>query len=624
MRVRAEQLRQPRWRRARPLTALTALLTLGGLGQVSAAVADGGVYQVLNACGNKALDVRKRATFNGAALQTWDYGGGPNQHWIFRKVGEYFVITAQHSGKVLDAEKAGSKPGTRVAQWQDSGADNQLWKVNDIGGGQVSLSPKYAPKLHLDVAGASAGNAGQLQLWEANRSCAQRWTLGQVSAEKAYRLSVSPDGRSIVRSDGQPFFYLGDTAWELFHRLNRAQIRQYLHTRQVQGFNVVQAVALAEIGGLSVPNAYHDLPLNKKNPAKPAVTPGADPGKPAEYDYWDHLDYAVNEAAARGMYVALLPTWGVWAQEKNIFTAASARAYGRFLGERYRNKPIIWVLGGDRVPNKASLPIWKALAEGVETGAGGRGAALISFHPAGRHGSAEWFHHEPWLDFNMWQSGQCLGVKVWEQISSSYQLKPIKPVLNAEAIYEDHPVCQDAASKGYSQPADVRNAAYWSVFAGAFGHAYGHHAVWQMHTDEQPGRNGPRSDWRDALNAPVAKQMHMLRALMEARPMLGRVPDQSLLTEAYSGTDRAEALRGKNHALFYSASGKPLKVRLERLPGQRFKATWFDPRTGRSTPAGTVGNKGNHTFTPPSQGRGNDWVLILDDASRNYPPVAAF
>ena len=118
--------------------------------------------------------------------------------------------------------------------------------------------------------------------------------------------------------------------------------------------------------------------------------------------------------------------------------------------------------------------------------------------------------------------------------------------------------------------------------------------------------------------------MKWLRALMEARPILGRVPDPSLLAEAYSGPDRAEALRGKDHALLYSASGKPLKVRLERLPGQRFTATWYDPRTGRSTAAGTVGNKGNHTFTPPSHGRGNDWVLILDDASRKYPPVAGF
>ena len=426
------------------LTRLLVLLMLGGLGQASAAPIDGGVYRVLNACDNKALDVRKRATVNGATLQTWAYGGGSNQHWIFRKVGEYYALTAQHSGKVLDAEKAGTKPGTRVTQWQDSGADNQLWKVNEVGGGQVSLSPKYAPKLHLDVIGAKKSNAGQLQLWDASNACAQRWTLKPVSATNAYRLSVSPDGRSIVRSDGQPFFYLGDTAWELFHRLDRAQIRAYLHTRQVQGFNVVQAVALAEISGLSVPNAYGDLPLLKKDPARPAVTPGADPGKPAEYDYWDHVDFAVNEAAARGMYIALLPSWGAWVQENNIFTPASARAYGRFLGERYRDKPIIWVMGGDRAPTKASLPIWRAMAEGIEAGAGGRGAALISFHPPGRHGSAEWFHNEPWLDFNMWQSGQCLGVKVWEQIASSYKLKPIKPVINAEAIYEDHPVCQDA------------------------------------------------------------------------------------------------------------------------------------------------------------------------------------
>ena len=31
-------------------------------------------------------------------------------------------------------------------------------------------------------------------------------------------LKVSPNHRFLVRADGTPFFWLADTAWELFHR----------------------------------------------------------------------------------------------------------------------------------------------------------------------------------------------------------------------------------------------------------------------------------------------------------------------------------------------------------------------------------------------------------------------
>ena len=35
------------------------------------------------------------------------------------------------------------------------------------------------------------------------------------------KLRVALDHRHLVLDNGKPFFYLGDTAWELFHRLDR-------------------------------------------------------------------------------------------------------------------------------------------------------------------------------------------------------------------------------------------------------------------------------------------------------------------------------------------------------------------------------------------------------------------
>jgi len=41
--------------------------------------------------------------------------------------------------------------------------------------------------------------------------------------QNTQRLKINDNKRFIVKVDGSPFFYLGDTAWELFHRLNREE-----------------------------------------------------------------------------------------------------------------------------------------------------------------------------------------------------------------------------------------------------------------------------------------------------------------------------------------------------------------------------------------------------------------
>ncbi|MGA2066576.1 MAG: DUF4038 domain-containing protein [Thermoguttaceae bacterium] len=54
----------------------------------------------------------------------------------------------------------------------------------------------------------------------------------------APRLKVSPNGRFLAYGDGNPFFWLDDTAWKLFHRLNREEPDRYLENRARRGFTV--------------------------------------------------------------------------------------------------------------------------------------------------------------------------------------------------------------------------------------------------------------------------------------------------------------------------------------------------------------------------------------------------
>jgi hypothetical protein len=427
-----------------------------------------------------------------------------------------------------------------------------------------------------------------------------------------YPAKVSDNHRYLLDRDGKPFFWLGDTAWELFHRLNREEADHYLQDRAKKKFTVIQAVVLAELDGLNTPNPYGHRPLKDKDPTK------------TDEDYFKHVDYVVNKADELGLVIGMLPTWGdKWhgPKEGGIFTPENAAIYGEFLGKRYRDKPIVWILGGDRsVDNERHKAILRAMATGLKKGDGGR--HLMTFHPPGGNTSAQWFHDDKWLSLNMLQTGHGYNHHNYHRVAKDYQRQPTKPCVDGEPSYEDHPA-EFNAKNGYTTDYDVRKGAYWALFAGACGHTYGCHDIWQFFAEGRQPITSARTPWRKALQLPGASQVQYARALLESRPILNRIPDQSLIaSDAGKGTDRVQATRAEDgsYAFVYVASGKAVTVDLGKLSGKELKAYWYDPRSGEAKEIGTFARSGKREFTPPSSGAGNDWVLVLDDVARKYPP----
>lgn len=430
--------------------------------------------------------------------------------------------------------------------------------------------------------------------------------------EAPFPARVSENRRFLLDQSGKPFFFLADTAWELFHRLDRNETEIYLKDRASKGFTVIQAVALAEFGGLDIPNAQGDRPLMNNDPTKPVEA------------YFQHVDWVVKRAGELGLVIGMLPTWGdkwnkKWGQGPEIFTPENAASYGEFLGNRYRDQAIIWILGGDRpIENDRHKAIIRAMAAGLRKGDGGR--HLMTFHPTGGRSSAEWFANDDWLAFHMVQSGHRYNSDNYNRIAHDYAVKPTKPVTDGEPGYEDHPSAFKAEN-GYLDAYDVRKFFYWAMFAGAHGHTYGCHDIWQFYTSERKPVTFARTPWLKAKDLPGASQMQFGRRLIESRPFLSRIPDRALIiSNPGTGTDHVEATRGDDgsYAFVYAASGKPFTVNLDRLSGAKLRAWWYDPRTGHADDAGTVDRKGAREFTPPSHGPGNDWVLVLDDEARRY------
>ncbi len=433
-------------------------------------------------------------------------------------------------------------------------------------------------------------------------------------------LSVAPNGRYLL-ADGKPWFWLGDTGWLLLSRADRDETELYLQKRKSQGFNVIQVMVLHTE---KMTSRNGSPALVDGNVARPRTTPGADPAKAGEYDYWDHLDWVADRAEALGLYLALVPVWGSIADEKK-FTVEQAPVYGRFLAERYGKRPnIIWLNGGDTRSEQRSA-VWDALGMTIKKIAPKQ---LMTFHPIGRTASSWQWHEAPWLDFNMFQSGHrsyaqegpnAIGEDNWRYIAQDWARVPAKPTIDGEPSYENIPHGLHELNQPRWTAADVRRYAWWGVMAGGFGHTYGENHVMQFFLPGADTANfEPNLPWQQALSAPRAAgadQMQFVRRLIESRPMLERVPDQSMIRDNGTRYDRVAASRGRNYAYAYSYTGAPFTVRLGAISGQRVRASWYSPRDGQTTLIGTFGNTGERRFDPPGDTKdGNDWVLVLDDA----------
>lgn len=453
-------------------------------------------------------------------------------------------------------------------------------------------------------------------------ACLFSCSLAAQSGWKHGRITVTPNGHYLQYEDGTPFFWLGDTGWELFHRLKKEEIEKYLDNRQKKGFNIIQAVILAEFNGLHKTDQYGETPLFNNDPSQP------------NEKYFALVDWTVTLALRKNLVMGLLPTWGdkvakMWGEGPEVFNESNAFQYGLYLGKRYEKYPnIIWILGGDRPPLSDSAdwrPIWRAMAKGILEGTSNK--ALITYHiNGGEHSTSFDLHNEKWLAINSMQSSHGSGhdVPVWNWITRDRALVPAKPTLDMEPNYEDHPVNPwpkwDPAN-GYFREYDVRKQCYRSVFAGACGVTYGHHSVWQFWSLREERINYADRYWTEALDRPGAYQVGYLRKLIESRPFVTRIPDQSLIVSGQGEKgEYMTAFRDQEgtYLMVYLPVGRNVTIKTTDIAGRQLSIKWFNPRTGKTESSIQLPNAGKVTTTPPSSGIENDWVLIIDDASKKY------
>lgn len=201
-------------------------------------------------------------------------------------------------------------------------------------------------------------------------------------------------------------------------------------------------------------------------------------------------------------------------------------------------------------------------------------------------------------------------------------MKPMKPVIDGEPVYEDIPQGLHDPNETRWHDGDVRRYAYWSVFAGSFGHTYGHNDIMQF---IKPGvigafgADGSKKTWVDALKDPGYNQMKYLKSLMLSVPYFERIPDQSVIAgvngERY---DRAIATRGNDYLMVYNYTGRPMQIDLTKISGAKKNVWWYNTKNGKLTYIGEYDNKITTFQYDAGYMSGNDQVLIAIDTDKNY------
>ena len=435
------------------------------------------------------------------------------------------------------------------------------------------------------------------------------------------KLKVSDNHRFLQFENGKPFFWLGETAWLLPSHSNREEASYMLGETAKNGFNVVQVSVLHELnimnayGQWALPNGFDFKNIDKKG----------------EYNYWQHVDYIVKEAEKRGLYIGLVCVWG-GNVKAGLVSVVDAKKYGKFLAERYKNSPnIIWIIGGDQ-PGSLKTEVWEALANTIKSIDSNH---LMTYHPFGRTTSATWFNNASWLDFNMFQSGHRRYGQVkgdgdltvepnteednWRFVEKSQALQPVKPVLDGEPSYEDIPQGLHDFSQPRWKAEDVRRYAYWSVFAGSFGHTYGNNSTMQMLHPGYGAAYGATRPWYETIHDPGCQQMKYLKALMLTFPYFDRVGDQSVIAGT-NGTqyERVIATRGSDYILVYNYTNHPMEIDLTKISGDKKSAWWMNPTDGSLEYAWEFTNEKHPFFHQSGYRAGNDKVLIITDSSKAY------
>jgi hypothetical protein len=439
---------------------------------------------------------------------------------------------------------------------------------------------------------------------------------GNALRSPAYPLKRSPNGRYLVDSNNVPVMLMGDSPQALMVNISEADADSFFANRQSHGFNTmwINLLCAAYTGGRTNASTMDGILPFLGNISG---TSSYDLSKTNEV-YFAHIDRVLNLAAQHGLQVLLDPAeTGSFLSVMRDNGTNKCRAYGQFLGARYRNYPnIIWMSGND-------FQTWRTASDDAVV----RAVALGIQDMDTNHLQTTELDYvvSSSLDDTNWNSiltlnGTYTYYPTYSRLQFDYIRPNFLPNLMVEANYEF-----ESLQGPVTTAPILRKQEYWTLCSGAAGQMYGNHYTWPF-----------SSGWQSFLDTPGAIQIQYLTTFIAQRAWYRLVPDtnHTLVTSGYgtnsdvghvSDNDYLTAARTADGtlALAYTPVIRQFTVDMSQLSAP-VVARWFDPSLGVFAPisGSPFTNSAMRSFTPPGNNGDGDggWLLVLETNPPPDPP----
>ncbi len=402
--------------------------------------------------------------------------------------------------------------------------------------------------------------------------------------------------RYLVDQKDEPFFWSGDAAWSLIAQPDSSDVILYLDDRQQKGFSVIMVNLIEHKFCTNPPaNYYGEQPFTGRSFVRP------------NENYFTFADFVIREAGKRNIVVLLAPIYlgygcgdEGWCTEAKAALSEEMRAWGRFVGSRYRSfDNIIWLIGGDTDPSQIRYKTLEVVHGILETD---KRHLLTAHNNPGSFAVTPW-QDQPWVDINNIYKYDSILYILYKE---AYLRVPVLPFFQIESAYEN---------EHHSTPSQLRAQAYEAILCGGMGHVFGNCPIWHFgYSKDWCGK----TDWKTELDNDGSKSMQHLQELFSSRAWYRLVPDfgHQVLTDGYGkwgSPDYVTAAKTDdgNTLIVYMPTPHTITVDLSKIRGSAVKYWWYKPSNGEAGASETVEDKELHHFAPPAAG---DWVFVIDNA----------
>ncbi len=424
-------------------------------------------------------------------------------------------------------------------------------------------------------------------------------------------IRISDDKTHFVYSNGDPFFWIGDTWWMgLSKRLDFPEGFETLTEDRVEkGFNVVQIVA----------GPYPDMDYGDERGMNEAGLPLSKDLKNIHPEYYDLADLKIEHLVKSGLSPCIVGMWGYYLPRIGV---EGTKKFWRYLVARYGAYPVVWCMAGEGTmayylsENKEEESAiqktgWTEVAKYVQEIDGYD--SPITIHPT-KYGR-EQVVDPTVLDFEMLQTGHSDLASVpstAKAVTKSIDRDPRMPVINSEVNYE--------GIMGRSFQNIVRMSFYSSILNGAVGFTYGANGIWQFNLPGKPygpsphGRCWGNTPWQEAYQFPGSRQVGLGAKFLSRFPLweMERHPEWVDYDAGDPYTAIAFGVRKKIRIVYTPLLWNPPKIyKVEN--DVTYRAFYFDPISGDETEIGKVVPDQDGVWEtkiiPPEV---HDWVIVME------------